>query len=305
MLYSYTGGRNLYGELTNDTSSTNLTNGDLYINSDIGRVLSSRPWPFLFREGTVSTVANQQYVEIPANIKKVTGLQIQSGSTLWTPKEVPNVNFWHRLNYTVASSHTADYPSWVFYNQGRAYFHPTPSTIRTVFLTGRIGFGRLNVADYTTGTATGALGSTAITGGGTTWTNSMAGRWIRLTNSNTAGAGDDEWYEIASVESTTSLTLKKPYRGQTVTNASNAYTLGQMSPIPDGYQEEPIFRATAIYYSSKNIPGAAKKAANFKNMADNLESQLVSDYGSQSDNVVLEDDQVLTEQSNPNLMVQL
>lgn len=302
MFYSYTSGRNLYGELTNDTSSTNLTNGDLYTNSEIGRLLGRKAWPFLFREGTASTVANRQYVEIPANIKKVTSTVVESGSTRWTPREVPNRNFWDRLNYTIATAHTADYPDWWYSENGRVFFHPTPSTsARTVFITGRIGFGRLNIADYTTGTVTSVLGSTRVVGGGTSWTNSMSERFIRITASDTANSGDDEWYEVASVPSSTTLDLKKPYQGQSVTANGNAYTIGQMSPIPDGYQEIPIYRAAATYWTAK---GNDARAAVFAGTADQLEKQMEEDYGSPSDNVVLEDES-LDEQANPNLFVRL
>lgn len=305
MMYSYTGSRNLYGEITNDTTATNLTNGDLYINSDIGRMLGKKPWPFLFREGTVASVANQQFVEVPANIRKVTSVIVESGTSKHKPREVTSREMWDKLNYTIATAYTADYPTWYYPFDKKVYFLPTFSTARTVTVYGRIGFSRLNIADYTTGTAAATAGSTAIVGGGTSWTNRMAGRWIRLTDSNTAGSGDDEWYEVASVESTTALTLKKPYEGITVTNTSNNYTIGQMSPIPDGYQEAPIFRATSIYYSTKSIPGAADKALFFKGAADDIESQLVSDYGSETDNVVIEDDSTLKDQQNPNLYVRL
>lgn len=304
MYQSYTGGRNLYGELTNDTSTTNLTNGDLYINADIGRLLGKRDWPFLYRERTAQTTANQQSVEIPRPIKKVKTVAVESGSSRWHPREVPNRDFWNRLNYTIATAHTSDYPDWYFVENGELLFHPTPSTTRTVYISGRIGLGRLNIADYTTGTVTSVLGSARITGAGTTWTNSMVGRFIRLTASDTANSGDDEWYEIESVPSTTAIDLKKPYVGQSVTANSNAYTIGQMSPLPDGYQEAPIYRGVQKYYTGKNIPGAGDKALMFKQMADDLEEQLADDYGSATDNVVLEDED-LDDRASPNLFVRL
>jgi len=303
MYQSYTGGRNLYAELTNDTSSTNLANGDLYINADIGRILGKRDWPFLYREGTVNSVANQQYVEIPRKIKKVKTVTVESGSSRWHPREAPDRDFWNRLNYTIATAYTSDFPDWWYSENGRVFLHPTPSTTRTVFISGRIGFNRLNIADYTTGTVTSVLGSTRVTGGGTAWTNSMVGRFIRLTASDTANSGDDQWYEIASVPSATTLDLKKPYEGQSVTANSSAYAIGQMSPIPDGYQEAPIYRAAQKYYTGKNVPGAADKALMFKEMATELENQLDVDYGSPTDNIVIEGDEALRDQENPNLYV--
>lgn len=301
MLYSYTGGRNYYGQLTNDTTSGNLTNGDTHVNADIIRILNLRPWPFLFRTATAQSTANSQAVEVPANIRKVTSVKVTSGTTEWTPREAPNREFWDRLNYTVATAYTSDYPEWWYTQDGEVLLFPTPSTARTVSMTGRIGFSRLNIADYTTGQVTTAtLGGTAIVGtASTVWTDPMKGRALRITASDTANKGDDEWYMIASVTDATNLTLKKPYRGTSIVVGTATYTIGQVSPIPDGYQEAPIYHATSIYYASK---GNKPKAAEFKAMRDDLVNQLVSDYGSGTDNVIL-DEADLIDQTNPNLFV--
>ena len=52
---------------------------------------------------------------------------------------------------------------------------------------------------YTTGTVA-TDGTTAVVGTDTVWTSAMAGRFLQI-------AGTDPWYRIASVESTTGLTL--------------------------------------------------------------------------------------------------
>ena len=303
MMYSYTGGRNYAGQLTNDTTSGNLTNLDSHINNNIGRVLRKHPWPFLFREGTVSTVANVQTVEVPANLVKVTSVVVETGTTRWTPHEVPNRDFWDRLNYTIATAHTADFPTWWYYQQRRIHFWPTPSTARTVTITGRIGFSRLNIADYTTGTIlTTTVGSARVVGSSTVWTTGMGGRYLRITGSDTNNKGDDEWYEISSVTSGTQLDLVKLYRGAAIASGTAAYTIGQMSPIPDGYQEAPIYRAVETYHASKSTPGSSEKMTRFGSMAAELENQMESDYGYATDNVVVEGDGDF-EDDNPNLYV--
>lgn len=254
----------------------------------------------------MDSVANQQYVEIPANIKKVTGVKVTTGTTEWTPREVPNRDFWNRLNYTTATAYTADYPNWWYSFNGRVYLHPTSSIIRTVTISGRIGFSRLNIADYTTGAVTTAtLGGASIVGTtSTVWTRPMEGRFLRITASNSPNKGDDEWYEIASVVSGTAITLKKSYLGVSIVVGTAAYVIGQMSPLPDGYQEAPIYWATHVYYLTKKLPGAEEKAVLFKGMHDELVQQLVSDYGSETENVLVEDEPV-DDQINPNLVVRL
>lgn len=65
-------------------------------------------------------------------------------------------------------------------------------------------------AAYATGTVAATRGSKTITGTGTAFTQDMAGRHLRIT---------DTWYEIAQVSSGTSLLLKSEYANGTVTGA--------------------------------------------------------------------------------------
>jgi hypothetical protein len=59
---------------------------------------------------------------------------------------------------------------------------------------------------YSAGTASINVGSTALTGSGTTWTSAMVGRSVWL---------DGNWYTIAAFVSTTSLTLEVNYTSAT------------------------------------------------------------------------------------------
>lgn len=68
-------------------------------------------------------------------------------------------------------------------------------------------------ATYTTGTLTATNGSKTLTGSGTTWDASWAGRKIRIYN-------DNAYYRILSVDSSTSITLEQSYQGTT----GSAYT---------------------------------------------------------------------------------
>ena len=56
------------------------------------------------------------------------------------------------------------------------------------------------VTDYTTGTITGTLGSTTLTGSGTVWTSAYLNAYIQPAN-------DTNWYEVTAVGSTTSMTI--------------------------------------------------------------------------------------------------
>lgn len=307
MFYSYGSARNLYGQLTNDTSTANLANGDSYINAAISDLLGRRSWPFLHRESTGSTVANQQHVVVPRNYTKMKSVKVRVGTTEYAPDEAPNREFWDRLNYTVATANTSDIPQWWYFFNGRCHFWPTPSgSANTVTFYGKIGFRGLSVSEYSTGNVlTLTTGSTNVVGTSTVWTAGMVGRYLKVVESaSTDNKGDGEWYEIGAFVSGTQVTLVKPYLGGNVVSGTAAYVIGQIAPIPEEYGEYPIFRAVETYYASKTTPGAGSKSQSFKSRADGIAVQLESDYGAGTDNVLVDDAEV-GDQPNPNFYVRL
>ena len=80
----------------------------------------------------------------------------------------------------------------------------------------RQGHGR-NAGGYDTGTVTFTKNGRTVTGSGTTWTEAMVGWRIG------SAASREEVYEIVAVGSTTSLTLARPYEGET--NSGTAYRM--------------------------------------------------------------------------------
>ena len=74
------------------------------------------------------------------------------------------------------------------------------------------------VAPYSTGTVTATLGSTTVTGSGTTWTSAMVGRKFRVD-------GDLDFYTVSAFTSTTSITLADAYVNATV--SGSAYEIYQ------------------------------------------------------------------------------
>lgn len=141
--------------------------------------------------------------------------------------------------------------------------------------------------------------SATIVGTTTTWiTNYLtsAGNvmnlnlWLRIT----APAGDNNWYQIKSIETNTSLTLVNPYAGETVTGAS--YTIGQMPLLLEDFQDIPVYRPLIIYFST--IQPNEAKAAEFKQLREEGINKLDEYCGTKSLNVNLGRPQV---GPNPNL----
>lgn len=243
-MITYTSSRTLLGTLSGDASTASLTVLDTLHNEFLREVVSMKPWPFRERTVTFSTnTANIHY--LPADCGKVNNITVTIGSTKFNPRRVKSREEWDRLTQATTTSNT---PEAVYIGDNFFSFWPGPSSATTD--AGTISYKRLqkdlSVADYTTGTVTTVANSgTTITGSGTTWTSAMAGRFIRIT----AATGDGVWYEIASVASTTSLTILFPYQGTAISAGSAAYTIGQTSIIPEDFQMVPIHRTLEHHYT--------------------------------------------------------
>lgn len=244
MAFSYTGGRGYYGTLTNSSDSNHLANGDILITASIKKILSLANWSFLEKTVTVPTVAGQRTYQIPANINDVIDdLYITtSDEEVYLPDQIVNSADW-KLILRRISGQNDDADFW-YRQDSTVFLDPIPSTSgNNITMVGMKRFGKLENADYTTGTASINNGSKTVTGAGTTFTAAMVGRFISFTS------GDDLLYEIASYTSATEITLTKPYAGSNV--ASSAFVIGEYSPIPFEFQDLPIHRSAAMYWTKE------------------------------------------------------
>lgn len=270
-MFTYTGARTLLGTLTGDSSSANLTNLDTLHNEGIKKVITTKPWPFRQKTWTRSTETDNVH-QLPGDCGKVLNVTVTIGTTKYTPKRVKSREEWDRLNQSTAvSSNTPEY----YFIFGKTYsFFPKPSSATTdaITISGEREVKDLSVADYTAGTIVSiANGATTVTGSSTVWTAQMAGRYIRITDSNTANTGDGYWYEISSVTSATVLELVAPYNGTSIAAGSAAYTLGQASIIPEDYQMVPLNWALQ-YYFQYILPDADRAALAKNDYIDGIRS---------------------------------
>lgn len=212
-------------------------------------------WPWLEIERTVNTVANQDYVYIPNDMRKVTAVRVLVGTgtsaTVYLPIEVVDIKRWQViLAYRLGSN---QYPYFCYQQGQKLLLNPISSVTDTpVIMTGHRNIKDITIDDYITGSIVSiATAGTAMVGTGTTWTTSMAGRYIQIAESNTANKGDGAWYEILSVTDATHLTLVKPYQGTSISAGTAGYILGQITYEPEAYQMAPIYRAVAQYWDLK------------------------------------------------------
>ena len=204
--------------------------------------------------GTHTVSVKDRMQALPYDMELVENVSIDIGGTIYTPNPSPNHKHWDELN---RNENTSDTPLWWFVHNNKFGLWPRPSTDgNLIYLNGKIRVPDLNIADYTTGNIDIATnGSTKITGAGSpAWTTPMAGRWLRITHSNTAASsGDHEWYEIAAVESTTILYLVRPYGGRSLTTgAAASYIISQMPALPEAFHLLPELYAAYRYWLKEN-----------------------------------------------------
>lgn len=227
-------------KLTNDDSSANTTLGKALLNESEKVVLTKRggKWWFLEVDKTITTVASQQDYDIPNSIRKIVDLYVLVGTTKYMPRPVEDPDRWKVI--LSANLGDSDAAQFFYRNGGVVSIQPAPGSAgNTIYLKGRKFVKDRSTDDYTTGTLTATINSKTITGAGTTFTAAMVGRWILLP--------DGLWYEIAAYTSATVITLVKAFEGATTVGAT--YTIGEMSVLPESYEDLPLWRAVAIYWT--------------------------------------------------------
>ena len=293
-MISFTGIRNLFGKLVNDASSTTLTLGDTLINTSYREILASQPWSFLEASTTQLTVASQQNYLLPYNCSKITNLTVLIGTVRYVPKQITSREEWDFLNLN--SAIRSNIPVFWYQWAGQVYLWPTPSAAgNTITINYKKQIRDLSKADYTTGSILTATNASASIAGQApaSWTANMAGDWLEITNTNDAKTGDGLWYEIATIDSATTLTLVKPYGGTSIAAGSASYIIGDLSILPEEYQILPIYRAAQIFFLSVQ-PEVSRmpKSKQYEELYTSQLAQMKITYGSKATSPVLCDDDI-------------
>lgn len=131
----------------------------------------------------------------------------------------------------------------------------TSTNIAIGNISGSISTGAFTTSSGAAGTVTqvGTVavnnGSMAVTGTNTTFvptTNpQLESRWIQFPQPG----GDGLWYQIASVNSATSITLYQPYQGTSISGDAG-FIIGQMPLIAEDFQDMPIWKALFHYFTT-------------------------------------------------------
>ncbi len=225
---------------------------------------------------TAISIGGAQFYRLPPNYSKLKDITITVGNLQWTLTEIRTREEWDALN---VFPYFANIPKNFFIypggdHGGQIGIWPIPSsTGNTITFNYKFRVPDLSLADYATGTVSVSNGGTTVTGLGTSWTPTtnpqLESRWIQIAQTK----GDNLWYQVASVDSTTSITLYQPYQGIAVSGGN--YILGQMPLIAEDFQDMLIWKPLVYYFSS--IVDNPKKAQEFQAMYDN-KLALLSEY---------------------------
>lgn len=250
-MISFTQGQTLFGQLSQNTSSENMVLYGRLANIEHRYLLQK----YFSNEGsfTMPTVAQQQFYSMPPNYSKLKTVNITVGTLQWTPIEVLTREEWDRLN---VFPYYSDIPTNFFIYPGgdhgaRIGIFPIPSSSsNTITFNYKFRIPDLSVADYTTpGTVSVTTLTTAVSGTSTTFAPTVnaqsESRWIQFSQPS----GDNLWYQISSVASTTALTLYGAYQGSTIT-ASSTFTIGQMPLLMEDFQDMLVWKALVYYFTS-------------------------------------------------------
>ena len=280
--------------------NNNLTDNLNWAMDEINQSIRYLVTKYYFNERSYSTVtaSGTQFYNLPPQVKKLINITALIGSTLWQPKECPSREYWDYLN---TISFNQDYPSFFFVYDGQVGLWPTPaSSSNAITMHYKTRIADLSMADVTSTTASTTVSvttnTTTVTAAGSAFKAWMAGQWIRIPHSSTDAAnGDNQWYQIDSVTSATVLVLKNKYTGATVTGGN--FTVGEVSLLPEDYQDLPYFRMATVYYSGRGAD--SKKFAQFDNLYKTGFEALDDEFGSKTTNVILPDTSMPV--FNPNL----
>lgn len=250
----------------------------------------------------ISSVGVQDYT-IPANISKIKNDTINVGQLKYQPTSIQTREEWDLVNFL---PYTSDIPNYFFIYNGKLSIFPIPSTTGNIITFNyKTRVPDLSFTDYTTGHIANAgmvVGSTAVTGTGTTWSSqyplntdvSFYNLFIRAD----PPFGDGIWYQISQFNSDTSLTLVSPVINAPNITSSTTYTIGQLPLLSEDFADMLVYGALMIYYST-----IVKDSVQYKQMENEYELRLklLEDYaGTKTVQVDLEGE---PQAVNPNLFI--
>jgi hypothetical protein len=240
--------------ISNLSDVTSVANFVRDINAGTSRFLAKLSRPVDRQSKFTNIVSGQQYYQIPEDAERISKIKVPAGSTsniIRSMIEIGDEEAWINMNQVPQSGVPTH-----FFVKGFDEFglYPTPgfSVTDGIELIYEPKHVLLTADDYTTGTVSVSNGSATVAGNGTVFTNLMAnGSYVLQITDGTDGI----YYKITAYTNATTLTIENFYQG--ITNATATYRIGQVSKIPEEYQEAPVDYAMYRHFLEKNEMTAA------------------------------------------------
>lgn len=239
----------LWQQIANDVSASALINAKRDINEGCAVFLNRLGRKFNTEYQTANLVANQQYYQFPSEVLRLAEAKFLNGSNYYTPELVTNELEWNQLN---SISVTGSYPTHYYirgFNELGVFPIPKSNVSSGVVVSYEPQHIDLTQADVTDTTSAGTLtvtnGAVAITHSAAAFTQQMVGRWLQITDGT-----DGKWYKLAAFVSTSVMNLENYYEG--ISGSGRTFRIGEISKIPQGYQDAPVYYALERYYLQQN-----------------------------------------------------
>ena len=237
---------------SSDSSAGSLSYFKRHLNIGYKKVLAEFGVQQNERTQTTTTVASQQYYQVPYDLIAPKSITLTNGTTVYPITFVESQEQWDNIN--IASNVTSTVPQYAFYrprfgvNGGDIGLWPVPSTSAYTMTMVYVATDKnMTQAAYSTGTIVLSNASASVTGSGTTFTPQMVGRYFQVTDSTSNS--DGQFYKVATVLTATTLTLEQTYAGASVNGVT--YQIAEMFALPEEMQILPIYYALWQYYLVK------------------------------------------------------
>lgn len=280
-MLTFTDQVNMMKAISNLSDNASVTAFKRDINAGTARFLAKLSRPVDRQSKFTNMVAGQQYYQIPEDAERMSKIKVPNGSTtnvIRSMIEIGDEEAWININQTPQSGVPTH-----FFVKGFDEFglFPIPGYsitdgIELVYEPKNI---LLTADDYTTGTISAINGSATVTGNSTLFTNLMAnGNYVlQVTDGN-----DGNYYRIIGYTNATTLAIENYYQG--ITSATAQYRIGQVSKIPEEYQEAPVDYAMYRHFLEKGQLGDANE---FKALWEGSLSDAEDVYGMSTSNQII------------------
>lgn len=235
-------------QIANDFSTATLVLFKRDINEGCAMFLNRLGRKFNKEYLTANIVSAQQYYQFPSEVLRISEARFLQGTNYYSPNLITNEEEWNKLNAITTSG---AFPTKYYirgFNEIGVYPVPNASITNGVIISYEPQHVDLTQDDFTTGTVTVSNGSpngTTITHSATGFTQNMVGRWFQVTDGT-----DGKWYRIGAYVSTSVLTLDNYYEG--LAGSGRNFRIGEVSKIPQAYQDAPVYYALDRYFQTQN-----------------------------------------------------